>query len=242
MEVLKMNTEGDADNVERYLQALAIATRPIEPVITDLLIVANENFINVKTKQSLIQTLGSLAFRFGHLPQHSYNDTIVRKVRNYFTSSLKKCNVDPCRELYLNGLRNLQSPETIDQLLEHALHPERSVSVAAMKALRYFPTHVWTSKNIQQFRDIFYQKNKRFDSSARTLALDILLDLRPDITELQELINHLKSNDNTYEVKKYLLEKITMLSEKFPEFRKKSQSILLKDSKFNNYHILGQKG
>lgn len=242
MEVLKMNTEGDADNVERYLQALAIATRPIEPVITDLLIVANENFINVKTKQSLIQTLGSLAFRFGHLPQHSYNDTIVRKVRNYFTSSLKKCNVDPCRELYLNGLRNLQSPETIDQLLEHALHPERSVSVAAMKALRHFPTHVWTSKNIQQFRDIFYQKNKRFDSSARTLALDILLDLRPDITELQELINHLKSNDNTYEVKKYLLEKITMLSEKFPEFREKSQSILLKDSKFNNYHILGQKG
>lgn len=240
--MIKINTVGDVDIVERYLQALAIATRPIEPVITDLLIVANEHFESDKTKLSIIQTLGSLAYRFGHLPQHSYNNTIVRKVRNYFTSSLNKCNVDPCRELYLNGLRNLQSPETIDQLLEHALHPERSVSVAAMKALRYFPTHVWTTKNIQQFRDIFYQKNKRFDSSARTLALDILLDLWPDKRELQELINHLKSNDKAYEVKKYLLEKITMLTMKFPEFREKLQSILLNDPRINNYHILGPKG
>lgn len=224
------------------MQALAIATRPIEPVISDLLIVANEQFKNDKIKQSLIQTLGSLAYRYGHMPEHSYNDTIVRKVRNYFTSSLKACDTDSCHELYINGLRNLQSPETTDQLFELALHPERSVSVAAMKALRYFPARVWTSKNIQQFRDIFFQINKRFDSSARTLALDVLFDLKPSVTELQALINYLKSNDKAYEVKKYLLEKITMFAEECPEFREKSQNILLNDPKLNNYHIFGQKG
>lgn len=241
-DVLPINTSDNVDNVERYLQALAVGTRPNPAIITDLLKLAKEDFKEEKIEQTIIQTIGSLAYRFGHLPENNYQAPIIQKVVNFLSNSLQQCKTDTCRGIYLNGLRNLQSPETINQLLEHALHPERSVSVAAMKALRFFPKRVWTSKHIKQFRDIFYQRNKRFDSSARTLALDILLDLRPTLEELRELVVYLKSNDKAYEVKKYLLEKITMLAEQCTEFRGNVQEIFNADRSLKNYHILGQKG
>lgn len=241
-EIFKINSDNEVDNVERYLQALAVATRPSETIIADLLVIATQKFENDKIQKTLIHTIGSLAYRFGHLPENSYNHHIVRKVRIFLTTSLKECKYDSCLELYLNGLRNLQSPETVEQLLEHVLHPERSVSVAAMKALRFFPSRVWTKSDLQHFRNVFYQRLKRFDSSARTLALDILLEAKPNAEELRDLLLYLKSNDKAYEVKKYLLEKVTMLANKCSQFHEKIREIIQADLKLQNYHILGQKG
>lgn len=239
--VLPLNTDDNVDSVERYLQAMAVATRPNPKIITDLLALAKEDFKDDRIEQSVMLTIGSLAYRYGHLPGN-HNAPMVQAVREFLSGSLKACKKDACRELYLNGLRNLRSLNTIDLLLEHVVYPERSVSVAAMKALRFFPKSAWTSKHIQQFRDIFFQTRKRYDSSARTLALDILLELRPTLQELTELTEHLKSNDKAYEVKKYLLEKIFMLAEKCSAFRKNVEHIFNADSKLKNYHTLGQKG
>lgn len=241
-EVLEINTDEDSDNVERYLQALAVATRPIEPIISDLLTIASEKFNNEKIEATLIQTIGSMAFRYARLPNQTYSSPIVRKVEKFLTKSLADCKGIACREQFLNGLRNLQSPETVDILLMYLADPERSISVGAAKAIRHFPTKTWTPKIRQVFEDIFFQKAKRFDSSTRTLVLDILFELKPTEEELRSLIGYLKSSDKAYEVKKYLLEKVIMLSDRCGKFQKVVQGIFDADQGLKNYHILGQKG
>lgn len=209
----------------------------------DLLqIVKEKSSIPQKTKASLIHTLGSLGYRYARLPNSNYHNETVLKIKEYFEESIKKCKEPTCLQQYLHGLRNLQSPYTLDLIFEYIYNEERSVSVAAAKALSQFPIRTWTNVHLQKFREIFYQKPQRFDSSVRTLALDILLAKRPDDKELAELLHYLKTKDRAFEVKKYLLEKVQMLSEKDAEFETQVNLIIKNSTVLNNYHILGQKG
>lgn len=139
-------------------------------------------------------------------------------------------------------MNNLQSVELIEQLFEYVNNTDRAISVAAMKALRSYPISVWNKKHFQQFEDIFYQKEKRFDSSVRTLALDILLASTFTEQQLQNLLSHLKAKDNAFEVKKYLFETVHMLASENAILNKQVQRIIKNDTALNNYHIIGQKG
>lgn len=242
-DTIDLTKNDEVDNVERYLQALAISTRPNKAVILDLVkTLKDKTYIPEKIKASLINTLGSLGYRYARLPQSNYANEIVVKIQSYFEESVKKCKQPICIEQYLHGLRNLQSPKTLELIFEFIYNEERSVSVAAAKALTQFPISTWTKDHLQKFREIFYQKSQRFDSSVRTLALDVLLAKRPNNKELTELLLHLKSKDRAFEVKKYLFEKIQMLSEEDAEFKVQVNEIIKNSSSLNNYHIFAQNG
>lgn len=183
-----------------------------------------------------------MAYRFALLSAQNYSLEVVKKVQSYLNESLAICKDPECQEEYLRGLQNLQSPETIDLLFEYVEQEERSVSVAAIKALQKFPVTIWNGEQIKLFEDIFYQTKKRYDSSTRTLALDIVLDSKPNVDQIGKLILHLKSNDRAFEVKKYLWQKIQMLAEQNAELNKAIRKIISSDNTLNNYHIIGQKG
>ena len=187
-EVIGITSEKDVDGIERYLQASAVATRPNYEVLADLLKIAKSKVSNDRVRQTLIQAIGSMAFRYARLPNETYNSEIVQDVEKYLTTSLKKCPNVICREPFLRGLQTLQSVETIEQLLEYVDDNEITVSVTAMKALKSFPKRVWTPTHRHRFEDIFFQKNQRYDSSVRTLAIDILLDLNPSVAQLKKLL------------------------------------------------------
>lgn len=197
---------------------------------------------NEKLKDTFVQTVSAMGRRFAQLPTNNYETKAVKKVETYLLNSLSQCKDNDCKKVFIRGLQNLKSATTIPVLLKHAEKDDTTVSVTAMKALSEFSSDNWTPKMKNQIENIFYQKTKRFDSSARTLALDILFEMRPSLNELRNILGFLKSNDKAFEIKQYLLQKIKMISEQCSEFRGKLSSILKSDDYLNNYNVMGQKG
>lgn len=240
--VIEFTDDKQIENVERYLQALAIGCRPNPKIISDLLKVVEKKGIDQKIKTTIIQSLGSMAYRYANQPNHNYSSEIVTKVLNYLNNSISACKTTACYIQYLNGFNNLQSMDTTELLFEYVNDTDRSIAVAAAKALQKFPSSIWNAEQMQRFEDIFYQHEKRFDSSVRTLALDIILETKLSDEKLKKLIFHLKSLDHAFEVKKYLQERISMLCSEDAELDARVQQIIRKDKTLNNYHVLMQKG
>ncbi|XP_017121172.1 microsomal triglyceride transfer protein large subunit [Drosophila elegans] len=223
--------------LEKYLQSLAVATHPDRKIVEHLfgLLELESTKKQFKLRDSIIQTLATLTrqSRLGG------DDSLLQQVRTYLLQGL--ASKEPT--LYIRALQNLQDPVTIESLLEQAQSGEEpNLSVAALQALKAFPPGSFNSSHRQQFESIFYQRKRRFDSSARTLALDIILSLRPNQEQLGYLLDYLASTDRQFEIKTYVLQKLRMLAEKCPRFRALFVAELAKRSQVNNYHVLGQKG
>lgn len=210
--------------------------------IPDLLNLLREQPDYEKLKDTFVQTVAAMGRRFAQLPTNNYETKAVKKIETYLLNSLSQCKENDCKKVLIRGLQNLLSPKTISVLLNHAEKDDKSVSVTAMKALSEFSSSNWTPEIKKKIENIFYQKTKRFDSSARTLALDILFEMRPNLEELTNILGFLKSNDKAFEIKQYLLQKINMISEQCSEFRGKITKILKSDPYLNNYNVIGQKG
>lgn len=236
------SSDHNADNVERYFQALAVSTRANAAVIADLIELHDSDKMSRKVKWTLVNALGSIAYRFAHDRNQKNSSKPVQDVQKLFTDSLVECSDEVCRETYLNGLQNLQSVDTIGTIFKFVDSKARSVAVAAIKALKAFPKGTWTSEHVRRFEDIFFQYEKRYDSSIRTLALDILLQLSLNDVQLANIVSHLKSDDKAFEVKKYLLEEIRMIAAEKDTFKSLVDGIIRKDKTLNNYHVIGQKG
>lgn len=241
-EIINFTSSNHKDDAERYLQSLGIGTRPKDSVIKDLLELAEKEFSEPKVKDTLIQTISSLGYRYARLPKQSYDSEVVKTVESYLLKSLDACKQPLCKLKYIRGLQNLQSPRTKLILWSNVYDGERQISVSAMKALSSYPTNYWLEEDRKQFLNIFYQQTRKFDSSVRTLALDVVLELRPSVAEIKELLHFLRSNDKAFEVKQYLLQNLAMKGDICPEFRRALRDALSGEPLLNNYHIMGQKG
>lgn len=241
-QAIDFSDDNENDSIERYLQALAVGVRSNAAIISDLLQIVESKSVNDKIKATIIHTVGSMARRYANSPDQSYASKTVVQVQKYFTDSIAKCSDPSCYVQYLNGISNLQSTDLIELLFKYVNDADRTVSVAAMKALRRFPSHTWNDRDVQQFENIFYQHEKQFDSSVRTLALDIVLSSKITDEKLTKLLSHLRADDRAFEVKKYLLEMVKMLGSENAELNARVEQILKSDSQLNNYHVMGQKG
>lgn len=88
------------------------------------------------------------------------------------------------------------------------------ISVAAISAVHSLPESEWSPDVINIAKRLFFQLDKRYDSSARTLALDILLKKNPSKNLLSDLLLSLRRRDADYEVKQYLLQRINQIGER----------------------------
>ncbi|XP_058124322.1 microsomal triacylglycerol transfer protein [Anopheles ziemanni] len=236
------SNEEDTSLAERYLQALAIATRPQKKIIEDLLQLAQNEPKNVKLADSLIQCLSSVTQRYAQVEAHGYDSELVRKVTTFIMERIQGCTKDGCKLRYIRGLHNLKNPVTAHMLLKLVQEAPRSISVAAMKGLKSFSVHLWNDEFKSSFDAILFQVFRPYDSSARALAFDILLDMKPNYFELMHLMQLLKSNDKSFEVKQYMLQKLRMLAEQCREFAVLLQKVIEGDPTLNNYHVLVPKG
>ncbi|XP_053692396.1 microsomal triacylglycerol transfer protein [Sabethes cyaneus] len=240
--VLTFESDDEMVFAERYLQALAAGSQPQKTIIEDLLVLAEKKRNPQKFYDTLVQTVASLANRYAKLPGNSFDTDVVEKVKDYLLKELNWCAKDKCKLQFIRGLHNLKSPKTLNALVELALEGSAQVSVAAMKALRSFSIFLWNDEFRAMFEDILFQVSKKFDTSARALALDILLDLKPDFDELTHLAQLLKSNDKVYELKQYLLQKLRMLADRCPHFAEMLRKVIQNDPSLNNYHVIGARG
>uniref|UniRef100_A0A1A9WL31 Vitellogenin domain-containing protein n=1 Tax=Glossina brevipalpis TaxID=37001 RepID=A0A1A9WL31_9MUSC len=234
----------DVDLLEQYLKSLAVGTHPQITIIEDLLerlkSLGNERIENDKLRDTVVQTLASLARQVGFEPDNA----LLVKIRSFILHNLEKecADDESCKTLYIRALQNLQDPSTIDILLNLALNGETKISVTAMQALRSFPVSHFNKKHLQIFLQIFYQTRKKYDTSARTFALEIMLTMKPSQEMLGQLLDYLNSNDKHFEIKTYVIQKLNVLSEKCVKFRSLLQKCLKERPYINNYNIMAQKG
>lgn len=140
-------------------------------------------------------------------------------------------------------MKNLKSDDTIHKLIQLALRSkDNKASVTAMKALRSFPPSSWTADVIQAAINIFFQIPKKFDSSSRTLALDIILGSNPTDETIKDILFYLLSNDKAFEIKKYTIQNLNVLADKDIAFGERLKRIVRSEPKINNYGVLAQRG
>lgn len=167
---------------------------------------------------------------------------VVEKVKNSITYYLKSCTDNECHVKYIRALKNLQHPETVKILLKAAQNNQRIISVTAMKALRAMPKSYWNSDVLTVCKQIFYQLKRRYDSSSRALAVDIILESQPSEGVVKELFVFLTKFEKEYEVKQFLYQRMLMIAEKCPTFYNMLTKIIKGDKQLNNWHVLGQRG
>ncbi|XP_070505375.1 microsomal triacylglycerol transfer protein [Chironomus tepperi] len=232
-----LTDDENIDNIERYLQSLSVGVLPRQSVISHLL-QSVDQIENVKIRDTVIQTISSMSNKLANSPNQNYENEAVVNVKNLLLKSLDECEDNGCKLIYIRGLKNLQSPDTIRKLMELALREPYQISVGAMKALSRFNKNDLDGWK-KDFKNIFYQISKKFDSSARTIALDILLSLDPDTDDVTDFISFLKSEDPAYEVKQYLVQQLRMLADKCLEFDKLLKLVVKNDPQVYNWNVYG---
>lgn len=243
-EVYKFNRDDDVEFLEQYLQTLAVGTHPERVIIEDLFkrletTTESEKITNEKLRDSVIQTVAALTRQSGFDP----NDSLLQKIRNFLLDNLsEKCKEINCKVMSLRALQNLQDVSTLQALFDSALNGAVAESVVALQALKSFPIVSFIEKHRNSLAEVFYQTKRKFDTSARVIALDILLALKPTKEQLSELLLYLNSNDHHFEIKTFVIQKLRMIADKCPRFRALLKSCLSELPEVNNYHVIGQKG
>nr|XP_018897210.1 PREDICTED: microsomal triglyceride transfer protein large subunit [Bemisia tabaci] len=250
MKLLNLNSEADVDKAERYFWALALGSQPLQAVIQDLSALIEKPIKSDKLRETMTLTLAAMANRFLQLKE---SDTTLNKqlkereevvaVQKLLSKKLSACkDTDEfCQLMYLRAMKNLGNETSIPQVLEFAFKGSRKVSVAAMKTLKSFPSKFWDANVLRSAEKIYFQLSKLFDSSARTLAIDILLESNPSDATLKHLLFSLTSSDPVYEVKQYLLQRLRQFADNDAEFAARIKRIV-NSAGLNHYGALAQRG
>ncbi|KAI4502648.1 hypothetical protein M0802_002560 [Mischocyttarus mexicanus] len=235
MKILRQDDKGD--DTERYLWALSMSPNPNPDIVKDILSRSEEIISNDKLSETYALTAAAIARNDG-------TPAVMEKARISFELGLDACTGEACKIKFLRALRNLKSKKSIPMLLKYAKEKNSGVSVAAWRALAFLPREYITSDvKKAAFKTLYQIGRSRIDSSARTLALDIILENGPSNEELGELVKFIANTNEAYEIRKYLNQRFEQLSEKNETFaRNLREHFNMDQQKVNNYNVLAQKG
>lgn len=235
MKILRQDETGD--ETERYLWALSLSPTPHVDVARDILKRSEETMQNDKVSETYALAAGAMARHYGSAAE-------IEKARVSLELGLETCTGEECKLKFLRALRNLRSPAAIPTLLVYALSDSKTISVTAWRALRTLPRKAVTDELKSAAHRVFYQIGvSRRDSSARTIALDIILENEPSQEVLRDFVKYLSSNDPAYEVRKYLSQRLQQIAERDTRFAEYLTSIYASGNvTLNNYHMRAQRG
>ncbi|XP_029174443.1 microsomal triglyceride transfer protein isoform X2 [Nylanderia fulva] len=235
MKILRQDEHGD--ETERYLWALSLSPTPSVDIAKEILRRSEETMQNDKVAETYALAAGAMA-------RHSGSPALIKNARISLELGLETCSDEECKLKFLRALRNLKSPVAIPTLLSHAFSDNKAISVAAWRALAALPREDVTEQLKAAAHRAFYQiGGPRRDSSARTIALDIILENEPSEQVLRDFVNYLSGNDPAYEVRKYLGQRLEQIAEKNERVAGYLENIYAAgDTRFNNYHARAQRG
>lgn len=211
-------------------------------ILSDIYKISQREHPNQKLSETLVLAVASMVRNFREIPGNE-NKTIVNLITESITRDLELCKTEDCKIKYLRALKNLKCPNTIPILIYHAVNAEKKAGLEAIRALRSFKSTHWNGDVIDAVQKIFFQVGRKYDSSTRTLALDILLESNPQQEILEELVLCIVHLDRSFEVKQYLAQRIKQISETDENFASAVISIKNKFADlFNNYNVLAQRG
>ncbi|CAK9819902.1 Microsomal triacylglycerol transfer protein [Anthophora quadrimaculata] len=235
MKVLRQDETGD--EIERYLWALSLSPTPNADIAKNILKLSEETHANDKVSETIALTAAAMA-------RHLESPVAIEKARDSLEIGLESCTGEECKLKFLRALRNLRSKAAIPTLLKFATSESKALSVGAWKALLALPRDSITPEVKIAAKRVFYQiGGPKRDSSARTLALDVILETKPLKEDIKGLLEYLAGTDPAYEVRKYLSQRLEQLSEKDHELAENINEILnTSGMSIVNYNVLAQKG
>uniref|UniRef100_A0A1B6CB32 Vitellogenin domain-containing protein n=1 Tax=Clastoptera arizonana TaxID=38151 RepID=A0A1B6CB32_9HEMI len=239
---LKLDYDDFLDLNERYFWSLSFGSHPRPEIIADIIKIITKQPRNEKLFETLLLTMAAITNKLKKFEKYS-DHKVIQEAQNILDEGIKECseNDDDCKLMYFRAYKNLGMENTIPQLLTYSLRGTRKVNVAAIKTIRSFPKAFWKEPVLKAAEKIYYQIGKRYDSSARTLAVDILLESNPSYEVIRNLLMSLKTPDPSFEVKQYLLQRLYQVKEKNCALSSKMETIIKSES-LNNYNTLGQRG
>ncbi|XP_059476430.1 microsomal triacylglycerol transfer protein [Neocloeon triangulifer] len=244
VEVLDFGSDGAIDLPERYLWSLSFGSQPIESVIRDLLGRTQQNVPSQKLSETLSLTVTGMTSKWLKLPGNA-KKALKDDVRNWLLKKLRACDEsdEECKLTNIRALKNLALPETIPTLIDLVKTGTKKICVESMKAIYGMPKSAWDIKVRDLCLRVYLQLGRRYDSSARTLAIDLLFEAGVSKEELQEMIRAMKHfiTRECQEVGQYLLQRLRQVAEKQKNLVAMFKTVLLEEE-LNNYHVLGQRG
>ncbi|XP_015110890.1 microsomal triglyceride transfer protein large subunit isoform X1 [Diachasma alloeum] len=235
MKILRQDETGD--DSERYLWALSMSPVPHPDIIKDVLKRSEETLQNERVSETLALTAAAMA-------RQLETPAIKEKVRVSLELGLDTCTGDDCRLKFLRALKNLRSKTSLPILMSYAINGTKSTSVAAWRALGALDSRYVTEDLKIAAKRTFYQiGGPKRDSSARTLAADIILESEPSVEDLRGFLEYLTTTDSMYEVRRYLSQRLEQLAEKNLNFREKFNSAIeVEARRVKNYNVLAHRG
>uniref|UniRef100_A0AAR5PC52 Vitellogenin domain-containing protein n=1 Tax=Dendroctonus ponderosae TaxID=77166 RepID=A0AAR5PC52_DENPD len=235
---LHLDNEKHADLMERYLWALSLSAHPNIDILEDML-KKYKTYTSIprKVRDTLVLTLASMAKGLreeGDVAQFTLKmlQAVEETIDNGFDYA-----EDADRYVFLNALKNLQSPTTIPKLISVLENGTLKEEALAWRALKSFGRRYWTENLLKQAEKTLFQLDKAHDTSSRTLAADLLLASDPTDHVLEELLKFVAGQDKNFEVKQYVLQSVLMLADSCPKWQQRVKGIVK-----NNYASLAQKG
>ncbi|XP_057665550.1 microsomal triacylglycerol transfer protein [Diorhabda carinulata] len=242
MKNLHFDKEDQIDLSERYLWALSFSSHPNPDVLEDVLKKFTKTVsIPEKVKETMILTMASMAYKVSQRPHSEYKFNLIRDVEETIINNLDYAKNED-KHKYFRALKNLKSPTTTPILLEYIKKGTQKEGVLAWKAIKAFGSTLWDKEVLMAAKQAFFQLNKRYDTSSRTIAVDILLESQPSDELLVDILNFLISKDPAYEIKQYVYQRIKMLTESDDDFKYRVEKIIKNSVQINNYSGLAPRG
>ncbi|XP_074648855.1 microsomal triglyceride transfer protein large subunit-like [Tubulanus polymorphus] len=239
LELVDFNSEDSQATAERMFMALSYATHPDDLLMEKLLDVVKKGISDEKIQRSAALALGALIKTFAQNIQA--NDQIIQDYQNYLLDQLTACLTAECKIDFLTALGNSRLHQPLPTLLRLAeTSQQRSVSLAALKAISYIESGYITDEVKEMLLNIFLQTSRRYDTTVRVAALSIVLRNKPTLELLENAIVSLKS-ERQKELKTYVLAIVEDLASKDACFQK-IVSQLRNNSKVVNYDSFAQNG
>ncbi|KAI9556949.1 hypothetical protein GHT06_016743 [Daphnia sinensis] len=232
----------DIDLAERFLQVVSLSTHPSEDILLGLLQLSKK-IKSEKLSETALLSLAAVTRTFASNPENA-GSPLVAKIHKYVTDNLEACSNEECKQLYMRVLRNLGSVEMLPILLAHIDSSDRKTSVWAVKAVRALPASVFLDGRVKdKLQRVYFQMGRRYDSSARTLALDTLLEHEPEETFLLEVLTSLSmGGSENLELNTYTLQRLQESAENDPILHSKLKQLLSDRPFLNTYHVFAQNG
>ncbi len=156
---------------------------------------------------------------------------------------LKACTNEDCTQLYMRVLKNLASPDMLPVILTYIDSKDKKTSVGATKALKALPASVFDDRVKEKLQRVYFQIGRRYDSSARTLALDTLLEHQPDSSFLLDVLTAVSLGGKAdSEINTYTLQRLHEFAGNDLMIRSILKQILSTRPSLNSYQVFAQNG
>ncbi|XP_050434632.1 microsomal triacylglycerol transfer protein [Adelges cooleyi] len=244
METLDFSENSDFDKTERYLWSASVKFKPNFEVIQSLIKLSEKKLANEKLDDTVFNTITAMTSRLVRYDASEKHLKLFDEILLKTLEKLNGCNKgddDECRLVYIRALANLRHPKSIDVLLDIAQNGNRKPSTIAMKTVKILGPSFWDHRVLKACDKIFFQLVRERDSSARMIALSILLEMGPDYELLKHVLKWLLTPKEGFENKQYALQQLNELANHDRGAAKLLREVLIRE-KLNHYGVLAQRG